>query len=193
MPCPPPVPADPQAKPQLSGRIVGASDVANFPLPDQLVQDLERFLFRRVRSSRWVWYKSMVSVCSRRWLSSTARRMCVRLSPSPSGPSHIRPRTFVARKKRSRWFRAATHRPMISSVFPAWLFPDQKLSMSAVSKKFPPASGQASIILNESASSAVQPNCIVPRAITGTSSPVRPGLRYHMNPPSPRIPKSVLF
>src|ERR1035437_10792166 len=52
--------------------------------------------------------------------------------------------------------------------------------MSAVSMKLPPAWTNASMIANDAASSAVQPNCMVPRHSSETFRSLRPSLRRCM-------------
>ena len=128
-------------------------------------------------SGQWHWYRSIVSTCKRRRLSSTARWICGRLSPSPSGPSHMRVRTFVATIRRPRLRRAFIQRPMISSDTPPGLPGAHWLYMSALSRKLPPASTNASMTANDALSSAVQPNCIVPRQRADTWRSVAPSLR----------------
>ena len=126
----------------------------------------------------------MKSVSKRRRLSSTARMMCARLRPSPLGPSHILPLTFVARTTSCRLPRSFIQRPMICSATPPGLFSAHHEYTSAVSMKFPPSSTKASITSKPAASSVVQPNCIVPKQSSETFKPVLPNFRFFMLRPS---------
>ena len=73
-----------------------------------------RLLVRPVR-----WYRSMQSTWRRRKLSSIACSRCARDSPSPSAPSHIQARTFVATITWSRFSRSFIQRPITCSDTPA--------------------------------------------------------------------------
>ena len=71
------------------------------------------------RSSRWIWYRSMKSVPSRRRLWSTSAMIALRDSPTLLGPSRIGPFTFVAITTSSRGTpRSLIARPRNSSLEP---------------------------------------------------------------------------
>src|SRR3954447_26206878 len=126
-------------------------------------------------SGRWIWYRSIQSVPSRRRLFSTSRTIQRRELPNSFGSSPIGPCTFVASTTLSRLpFRAL---PTISSDSP-------REYTSAVSMKLIPPSSAAWMIRIDSSWSLLpqSPNIIAPRHSGLTLTPVEPRLRSCMAP-----------
>src|SRR3954447_9429771 len=121
-------------------------------------------------SGRWIWYRSIQSVCSRRRLLSTSLTIQRRELPNSFGSSPIGPWTLVASTTLSRLPFSAL--PTISSDSP-------REYTSAVSMKLIPASSAAWMIRMLSSWSGLPhaPNIIAPRQSGETLTPVRPSGR----------------
>src|SRR3954471_18650002 len=125
-------------------------------------------------SGRWIWYRSIQSVLSRRRLFSTSRTIQRRELPYSFGSSPIRPWTLVASTTLSR-LPPASALPTISSDSP-------REYTSAVSTKLMPASSARWMIRIESSWSVLPqaPNIMAPRHSGLTCTPVRPSERSSM-------------
>src|SRR3954453_23723342 len=121
-------------------------------------------------SGRWIWYRSIQSVPSRRSELSISCTIQRRVLPNWLGSSPIGPWTLVASTTSSR--RPANALPTISSDSP-------REYTSAVSMKLMPASSAAWMTRIESSWSGLPhaPNIIAPRQSGETWTPVRPSGR----------------
>src|SRR5215208_6416725 len=122
-------------------------------------------------SGRWIWYRSIQSVPSRRRLFSTSRTIHRRELPNSFGSSPILPCTLVARTTSSRR-PPASALPTISSDSP-------REYTSAVSTKLTPASSARWMMRIDSSWSLLpqSPNIMAPRQSGLTYMPVRPRVR----------------
>src|SRR5947207_10326027 len=125
-------------------------------------------------SGRWIWYRSIQSVFSRRSEFSTSRTIQRRELPNSFGSSPIVPCTLVASTTLSRR-PSASALPTISSDSP-------REYTSAVSMKLIPASSARWMMRIESLWSVLPqaPNIIAPRQSGLTCTPVRPRARISM-------------
>src|SRR3954451_3384793 len=124
-------------------------------------------------SGRWIWYRSIQSVCSRRRLASHSLAIQRRLLPNWLTSSPMVPWTFVARTTSSR--RPLSALPTISSDSP-------REYTSAVSMKLIPASSARWMIRIDSSWSWLpqSPNIMAPRQSGLTCTPVRASVRCSM-------------
>jgi hypothetical protein len=141
-----------------------------FPARTRSVRTLRVSSMSVAGSGRWIWYRSIQSVCSRRSDASTSRMIQRRELPPWLGASSIGKCTLVARTTSSR--RSFSALPTIVSDSPAEY-------MSAVSTKLTPASSAAWMIWTQSSWSGLPtwPNIIVPRQWALTWIPVPPRVR----------------
>src|SRR3954471_210420 len=126
-------------------------------------------------SGRWIWYRSIQSVCSRRRLFSTSLMIQRSELPNSFASSPIVPCTFVARITLSR-------RPF--SAFPTISSDSPREYTSAVSMKLIPRSSAVWMMRIDSSWSVLphSPNIIAPRQSGLTLTPVVPRLRSCMAP-----------
>src|SRR3954451_23924304 len=124
-------------------------------------------------SGRWIWYRSIQSVPSRRRLLSISLTIQRRELPNSFGSSPIGPCTLVASTTLSRLPFSAL--PTISSDSP-------REYTSAVSMKLIPASSAAWMMRTDSSWSVLpqSPNIIAPRQSGLTLTPVDPSSRSCM-------------
>src|SRR5438270_8320303 len=118
----------------------------------------------------------MWSVCNLFSDASTCRMIHALLSPLPC--SGISAPTLVAITTLSRLPLCLNQLPIIVSLSPPWCPGTHVEYVSAVSIKFSPAPTKASSILNDVASSAVQPNTLPPSISGATSIEDCPSWRF---------------
>src|SRR6476469_4004438 len=121
----------------------------------------------------------MLSVCNLLSDASTCRVIHALLSPLPC-PGISAP-TLVATTTLSRLPLCLNHLQMIVSLSPPWCPGTQVEYVSAVSIRFSPAATKASRILNDVASSAVQPNTLPPSIRGATSIADFPSWRFFIS------------